>query len=352
MADLARDMFEGDPEDDVLLEVALRDSTILDVSVFDQGLLDDYLDTRGLLLPSDERELARSWLKTRRSAYEVVSVTARRGCGLRDLLTGDEIDVEDPDGWDFYKPLDILFARVVPAGLANIFFASPTIVPRPQRHSLVAMLKEDDTWEAIVEWRFGSRRLPDLVNMEGEEITMCSATFEIRNRDEAAAALKSVLAEEEDGKFVSRVEVDGQVYVRGWITLQSESLDVTTNSLERFEELKSLVSASVIGARLLSEDRHDPEEMLEMGTTAPGLGEAPPPEVLDALNAHMADYEERWLDISIPALGGATPREAVYDPRLREELEALLDDFDWSASRHSGPGRGMDARRIRNLLGI
>jgi hypothetical protein len=51
MADLARDMFEGDPDDDVLLEVASRDSTILDVAVFDQDLLDEYLDTRGVLLP-------------------------------------------------------------------------------------------------------------------------------------------------------------------------------------------------------------------------------------------------------------------------------------------------------------
>jgi hypothetical protein len=94
------------------------------------------------------------------------------------------------------------------------------------------MLKEDDTWEAIVEWRFASSRLPHLVNMEGEEITMCSAVFKIRDRDEAASALTSALDEEEDGRFVSRVEVDGQTYVRGWISLLEETLEVTTNSLE------------------------------------------------------------------------------------------------------------------------
>lgn len=55
MADLARDMFDGDPDDDVLLEVALRDATILDAAVFDLGLLDEYLDAREVLLPSDER---------------------------------------------------------------------------------------------------------------------------------------------------------------------------------------------------------------------------------------------------------------------------------------------------------
>lgn len=238
MADLARDMFDGDPADDVLLEAALRDAAILDVAVFDLGLLDEYLDVRGVLLPDDERELARSWLKTRRSAYEVTSVTAKRGCRLRDLLTGDEIDVDDPEGWAFYQPLEILFARLVSAGLSHIFFGSPTVVPRPHRHSLVTMLKENDSWEGIVEWRFASTRLPHLVNMEGEDVEMCSALFEISDRGDAAAALKRALPEEEQGRFVSKVEVDGQTYVRGWISVEADTLEVTTNSLERFEEMK------------------------------------------------------------------------------------------------------------------
>ncbi|MGH2701595.1 MAG: SEC-C metal-binding domain-containing protein [Actinomycetota bacterium] len=353
MADLARDMFDGDPDDDVLLEVALRDAAILDVAVFDLGLLDEYLDGRGVLLPDDERELARSWLKTRRSAYEVISVTARRGCRLRDLLTGDEMDVDDPEGWDFYQPLEILLARLVPAGLTHVFFGSPTVVPRPQRYSLVAMLKEDDSWEGIVEWRLASTRRPHLVNMEGEDVEMCRALFEISDRGDAAAALERALPEEEEGRFVSKVEVDGQVYIRGWISLEDDSLEVTTNSLERFEEMKSLVSTSVAGARLVSEERQKPEELLSASDPrSDRLQEPPSPEALEVLDAHMAAYEEQWLDMSIPALGGATPQEAVDDPRLRGELEALLDDFDWSVRRHDGPGRGMDPRRIRALLGI
>lgn len=110
---------------------------------------------------------------------------------------------------------------------------------------------------------------------------------------------------------------------------------------------------SVAGARLLSEDRQKPEELPSASASrSERLQEAPPPEALEVLDAHMAAYEEQWLDMSIPALGGATPREAVEDPQLRGELEGLLDDFEWSAHRHDGPRRGMDARRIRALLGL
>ena len=36
----------------------------------------------------------------------------------------------------------------------------------------------------------------------------------------------------------------------------------------------------------------------------------------------------RWLDDSIPALGGLTPRQAAADPTRREQLERLLSEFD------------------------
>jgi hypothetical protein len=43
----------------------------------------------------------------------------------------------------------------------------------------------------------------------------------------------------------------------------------------------------------------------------------------------LADqFEQRWLDESVPALGGSTPRQAAADPTRREDLIALLRSFD------------------------
>lgn len=206
------------------------------------------------------------------------------------------------------------------------------------------MLKQDNSWQGIVEWRLASSRLPQLVNMEGEELMMCSTVYEVSDQVAAAQALRRVLSEDEEGSFASKVDVDGQTYVRGWISLHDGTLEMTANSVERFEELRSLVATNVAGALLLSENRENPEnpeDLLAASRSKPNhLQEVPPPEVLEALDEHMAEMEEQWLDLSIPALGGATPREAVADPQLRGELEALLDDFEWSARQHTGPGDG------------
>jgi hypothetical protein len=76
--------------------------------------------------------------------------------------------------------------------------------------------------------------------------------------------------------------------------------------------------------------------------------------IAGALEAFMAEREERWVDERLPALGGLAPRQAVADPASRPALLALLDDFDWVEAQ-AGPqdrGRGMDPARLRALLGL
>jgi len=72
------------------------------------------------------------------------------------------------------------------------------------------------------------------------------------------------------------------------------------------------------------------------------------PAVRAALEEMILDHERRWLDDSIPALGGRTPREAAEDPFGREELEQLLATFD--SLTPDSPG--MDPDRSRNALGL
>ena len=53
------------------------------------------------------------------------------------------------------------------------------------------------------------------------------------------------------------------------------------------------------------------------------------------LEEFIHDYETNWLDESIPALDGHTPRQAAADPTRRADLIRLLDCFPAGAA----PGR-------------
>ncbi len=50
----------------------------------------------------------------------------------------------------------------------------------------------------------------------------------------------------------------------------------------------------------------------------------------------------------VPALGHLTPREAAETPAAREQLIALLDQFEWDAEA----GRPIHVGRLRRALGL
>ena len=91
---------------------------------------------------------------------------------------------------------------------------------------------------------------------------------------------------------------------------------------------------------------------VDIDRPAPGLSMSPEaatehPEVAAAVAKMIAGYEERWLDESIPALSGLTPREAAADPTRRDDLIRLLDSFPAKGSLHE-----MDGGRLRAALGL
>jgi hypothetical protein len=68
------------------------------------------------------------------------------------------------------------------------------------------------------------------------------------------------------------------------------------------------------------------------------------------LAAFVREQEERWVDEPVPALAGLTPRQAAADPTRRQQLEALLRDFD---RQRPPPGAAtFDTARLRDLLGL
>jgi hypothetical protein len=89
-----------------------------------------------------------------------------------------------------------------------------------------------------------------------------------------------------------------------------------------------------------SEPRSEPEEPF-----------IPPPEVIAELEEKML---RQWIDDSIPALGGMTPREAVKTPEGREQVLELLE-YIARRQRAVQKAPGMfspDYRKVKKMLGL
>jgi hypothetical protein len=139
------------------------------------------------------------------------------------------------------------------------------------------------------------------------------------------------------------------------LALDGDTVRVETNSETRMDRVLSTLARLDPGMSVLDDSRRpvrDVREAAELAKHLPLAGESAldpdDPELAAMLDAVIRDYETKWLDESIPALDGHTPRQAADDPTRRGDLIKLLDTFPAGAASRGG----MDADRLRAALGL
>lgn len=109
------------------------------------------------------------------------------------------------------------------------------------------------------------------------------------------------------------------------------------------DALASWYGAAIAFPRIMTRERQAHGDVLDQDP------EDVPEEMTRALEAYLRQRELVWLDESIPALGGLTPREAVDDPTRGEDLLSLLREL---GDMNAAGANGFDADRLRGLLGL
>ncbi|MDP9442326.1 MAG: hypothetical protein M3P34_09185, partial [Actinomycetota bacterium] len=145
---------------------------------------------------------------------------------------------------------------------------------------------------------------------------------------------------------------DGERVVRGRVRVSGRRIVVEANSAERLEQLLELVEEAAPEVNLVDSVA---VPLAPTGHPDHGGGVTPQPVALvteelaeePPTGERMREYEERWVDEPVPALGGRSPREAAADPDRRRDLLRLLAEM----GPGSGPA-GMDGARVRSLLGL
>lgn len=341
-------------EDRETVVLAMTDPVTHDFAIFDGDLLDDFLAELGPLLPEDERELAQAWAGSARRLMEVTEVHPMRGLDVRDLRTEERLEIRDRRITTQVKAKDLLLGRPLDDGGGTLrFMADPVSLPRMRRGPLLNLMRDQAAAEVIARFLSPNQPPPTLQTTEGEEMVVCHARYRLTDIDEAweALATRLELEGEELVAYAPEIANGGRV-VRGRMYRDRDLLVIETNAIERLRRLQSLLLDVDPGARLIDESARPMGDLLAEqdteGSPAPVAQPELPPELIREITRQ---HEDTWLDDSIPALGGHTPREAAQDPVLRPDLVALLDDFEWTGRRENNP-LAMDVDRLRRELGI
>lgn len=326
-----------DSEPDDLLRFA-QDEFILELRMFEDGGVGEYLDERGDLLPPDERDALELWEMAELALWEVVTSDSAGRLTVRATKTGDTLEVIDGSMARDFHPGDQMLARFVPA--FGKTWATGVVLHIDSRHrdSLLETLDLAVDANQIAQWYGRLHAPPRLTNREGDELVMTSAVL---RPDTDWAELTTRLdtlfepVEGEPGVWHEMLQIapDERV-VRSVLRREGEDLLVECNSEARLDRVLAYLTTT---ATVVSVDTRPLDEVVRRAWKASGSGEPDgerpdpaQPVMLDSATLEkLADqFEQRWLDESVPALGGSTPRQAAADPTRREDLIALLRSFD------------------------
>ncbi len=330
----------------------LDDPFLVDVAVHEGGLGEEYGNQRGPLLTADEVGLLEQVLDEPRRLWEITGVVEGESLSLRDTGSGDELTVVEQSGSEGREVGELLLARAMVVDDEPMLFGVPLLVPLRERDRVLRLL---DGWvdaDSLAMW-FGSLFLPPrMANREGEELVLRQTVCELQDDpDDVMAALDDTFEREEGTQVWHEMSAIDDIdrVVRGVLRLDGPLLTVESNSEERQERLLQtldcLFDYTIVDDREL--DEYDLEGLDPIA--GPMDPDDMPDEIRELVDQKMREYEQRWVDESIPALGGLTPRQAHDDPTRREDLFALLREM-----RSDGPADalGMSADRIEALLDI
>ncbi len=337
--------------------------------LFESGGLERMCELRGALLPADELDLLRAWSQVRATLCEVVEVVPGAGLTVLDLASGERTRLHD-----------ISLSRQLEVGRAILLWIVPTPtgpapsgggvnVPDHRRVEVLDLLAEHPDGPTLASWYASLSAPPQVRTTEGDPLLFTTMTYRVADPPAAWRTLSEHLEEDGEDRLVAIADPDGDRWLRGSISREGDVLTVETNSAPRAAWFADLLAEVVPDAELIDEQRRPfvPElgDLLE-DDDALDDGDGPPAGALDlddldpeeraALEEHldgiMARHEEAWVDTELPALGGATPRQAAEDPTRRGTLLRLLDEMEERARSWEGPGRGMDVAGLRRRLSL
>ena len=381
--------YEWQPDDDEECEV-------LDPALADVVPARAWLERRGRHAAPLLREYVEACLGKPFSFYDVLEVHAGRGLLLVDVLTGSRHQVFDKSASQSIAVGDLIYARLAPVrGLVLLEAVWPFVLPPIARNEVVAQRQRmqhqtpvlDD--RALYDWAdelreiclalFEQQRslaMPQMQTTDGEDIEFHKLVFDIDSAQTAFDALKHLdctsteaelleQAKWQEGRL-ERVEFawtkpGNAVHAEwsntslGWIEIAGTRMTVQVQSRERAERFRVL-AADALGERgryRMSEVRDLAQAMAEhreRGESAPDPVSGP--EIDALIHTQLADHYRRWVDMEIPALAGRTPREAASSPDGREQLEALLRQFEEDGRRQSPPLDPAILAELRGQLGL
>jgi hypothetical protein len=319
------------------------------------------------------------------SFYDIQSVRPDHGMVMRDIFTGQVVDVIERAASKTLIPHDIILAKVVTMEHIHVIEACAPISFPPIKKELILSLRkvirgkkqsisEDylksyereilSVYYSIAESLL-HQTMPELQNTDGDPLLFQTLIYEIDVPQDIFEALKHLCATATEDELLSTAVRDkagnleeiefpwlksGNTRHKSWsntiiahIKIKKKKLTVEANSENRAEKCREILAKLLDGkARYKTKVIRSPYPTVQMPTAAKDEeivyeAHSSAEDLVALQNAFLREHYRSWLKEKIPALGNKTPKQAIKTKEGREMVEALVIQIERSMQKQSPP---------------
>ena len=202
----------------------LGDPIVIDLALTELGWFEQFFETRGPLLPDDEALLATSWLLVDRTVYEIEATRPGDGVVVRDLRTGEHLDVRERTMSAQATVGQMVCARALPDSVTNQFVGSVFHVPPGREREVLELCDNGDAF-ALCKYVAALRRPPRFATRENEPLVSCTVVARVRDPAEARRVLDDAYESDDDGWMEMHELSDDERIVRGAVDARRRHVD-------------------------------------------------------------------------------------------------------------------------------
>lgn len=341
------------------------------------------------------------------SFYDVLSVRPGTGFTLRDIFTGDEMDVTEHSGSQQTQLGDIMFAKLARIDQVTMLEAcSPVMFPPAEKSAILDLRKKIHrrnpslSKEVLKEYfydmlgiyhditdRLLNPPMPQLQNTDGESLVFNKLIYTLDcTPHEALDALKELNLTEDDESILTDAAFDkkGELYkiefawqksdnkkhkewnntILGHLHIEGACLTAEVNSTQRAQQFKVLMEKLLPSkARYKTTVIESPQAKLAQLKKEENSAQAKQrqkeqdelnnqPEVQAKLAEYLSQHYRDWPNQKLPILKNKTPLQAVKTKDGKEMVEVLLIEFERKGKVNSPPLASEIFAELRERLGL
>ncbi len=321
----------------------------------EERLAERFYSEEGASLSASEKILIQDWIKSIYSFFEVQEVVPGEICLLKDIFSGNSLEVLDKASTKQIKQSDIIAARPIKIGNQYYFSGIVSLYPPPFKKLITEFFdkefkeykklygKQKTKLSYLKDWGFQigayveeTANNPHFVTPEGHEFVIAIADYSVEQYEkcikklEGIKSLKELSDKTEELRAFSWEKI-GRNTITGSLEIEKDKLRIECYSIDMIALAKAKIETQCKDSithikdtikeldTFIDKSQNEPKKLKKLPLGVKNKKE---------LDTELDNHYDKWVTTPLEVLGKISPKEAMKSKEGRVKLSLVIDELE------------------------